>query len=536
MAITLTSEKTYYKGSLTGSPPSGSGYKYGQAGGDGYGGAYCTVYQLKTTSPISDFTFKAKAISDNTGSSKYLGVYVTATANSAYLNCYGGKSGITTHTYLRFGWTCTNKGSFTSSTGDLWGTAKVTGLAIPAGTFYVYLFGYQSLSTTTNSTWYGPTTDSSANRATFSGSWTRGTYTISYNANGGTGAPSSQTKYQAISLTLSSTKPTKAKATGSTYTMTFNGNGGTPSKTSAGAASSLSYTFKNWNTASGGTGTAYNAGASYTANAAATLYAQYTTTTTYGSITTATATKASTTATRTISFDAKTNGGVSNPSSKNSTATVTYSPKNNSWYSASSGGRVVATMGANYTISSTQTVYAQWTSTTGAYSGVTLPTATKNNTYKYYYVDFDVNGGKESYEQMTSTQTTTYSLKGWYTAASGGTKRESGYVPNASETLYAQFNASSGAYSAITLPTPTRLGYAFLGWAESPDATQGQFGSYVPTKNVKLYAIWGALGSVKIKDDTGVRSYVPFIYTNKKWVRTVPFVRTKVTWIRAGGD
>jgi hypothetical protein len=185
--------------------------------------------------------------------------------------------------------------------------------------------------------------------------------------------------------------------------MTFNGNGGTPSKTSADAASSLSYTFKNWNTTSGGTGTVYNAGASYTANAAATLYAQYTTTTTYGSITTATATKASTTVTRTVSFDAKTNGGVSNPSSKNSTATVTYSPKNNSWYSASSGGSVVATMGANYTISSTQTVYAQWTSTTGAYSGVTLPTATKNNTYKYYYVDFDVNGGKESYEQMTST-------------------------------------------------------------------------------------------------------------------------------------
>jgi uncharacterized repeat protein (TIGR02543 family) len=102
--------------------------------------------------------------------------------------------------------------------------------------------------------------------------------------------------------------------------------------------------------------------------------------------------------------------------------------------------------------------------------------------------------------------------------------------------LYAQFNASSGVYSAIILPTPTRLGYAFLGWAESPDATWGQFGSYIPTKNVKLYAIWGALGSVKIKDNIGIRSYVPFIYTNKKWVRAVPFVRTKDTWIRAGGD
>ena len=536
MAITLTSEKTYYKGSLTGSPPSGSGYKYGQAGGDGYGGAYCTVYQLSTTTPISDFTFKAKAISDNTSSSKYLGIYVTATANSAYLNCYGGKSGITTHTYLRFGYTCTNKGSFTNSTGDLWGTAKVTGLAIPAGTFYVYLFPYQALTTTTGSTWYSPTTDSSSNRATFTGSWTRGTYTVSYNANGGTGAPSSQTKYEAISLTLSSTKPTKANATGSTYTMTFNGNGGTPSKTSAGAASTLSYSFKNWNTASGGTGTAYNAGASYTANAAATLYAQYNTTTSYGSVTTATATKANTTATRTITFDATTNGGVSNPSSVDSTATVTYSPKDNSWYNASSGGSAVATMGASYKVSSNQTVYAQWNSTTGTYSKVTLPTATKNNTYKYWNVSFDVNGGNGSYDTLTSTQTTTYSLKGWYTAASGGTKRDSGYIPSASEKLYAQFTASTGAYSPVTLPSPTRLGYAFLGWAESPDADYGEFGSYVPSKDVKLYAIWGALGSVKIKDKDGIHSYVPFIYTNKQWVRAVPFVRTDKAWIRAGGE
>lgn len=46
---------------------------------------------------------------------------------------------------------------------------------------------------------------------TFSGnatmSWSK--YTISYNANGGTGAPSSQTKTHGTNLTLSSTKPTK---------------------------------------------------------------------------------------------------------------------------------------------------------------------------------------------------------------------------------------------------------------------------------------------------------------------------------------
>lgn len=377
--------------------------------------------------------------------------------------------------------------------------------------------------------------------------WTvNGTYTVNihkvlYNANGGTGAPTTQAKlYDKPSddnFTLSSTKPTKANTTGTAYTMTFNGNGGTPSKSSASASSTISYTFKNWNTKSDGSGTSYASGAAYTGNASITLYAQYTTTTTYGSITTATATKSSTTVTRTISFDAKTNGGISNPSSKKSTATVTYRPKNNSWYNASSNGSIVATMGANYTISSTQTVYAQWTSTTGAYSGVTLPTATKNNTYKYYYVDFDVNGGKESYERMTSTQTTTYSLKGWYTTASGGTKRENGYIPSASETLYAQFNASSGAYSAITLPIPVRAGYKFLGWAESATASSGVTGSYTPKKTLTLYAIWEALGSVKIKTEDGIQSYVPFIYTKGKWTRAIPFVyKQDKGWNRAGGD
>ena len=75
--------------------------------------------------------------------------------------------------------------------------------------------------------------------------WT--SYAVKYNANGGTGAPSQQTKWKNQTLTLSSTKPIRT-----------------------------GYTFKNWNTASGGTGTAYASGASYTANASVTLYAQWT--------------------------------------------------------------------------------------------------------------------------------------------------------------------------------------------------------------------------------------------------------------------
>lgn len=70
------------------------------------------------------------------------------------------------------------------------------------------------------------------------------TYTISYNANGGSGAPGSQTKKHDITLTLSSTIPTRTK-----------------------------YTFLGWSTSSTATSATYTAGGSYTTNADATLYA-----------------------------------------------------------------------------------------------------------------------------------------------------------------------------------------------------------------------------------------------------------------------
>lgn len=69
------------------------------------------------------------------------------------------------------------------------------------------------------------------------------TYTVSYNANGGTGAPASQTKTYGTNLTLSSTIPTRA-----------------------------GYAFKGWATSSTGA-VAYPAGGTYTANSAITLYA-----------------------------------------------------------------------------------------------------------------------------------------------------------------------------------------------------------------------------------------------------------------------
>lgn len=70
------------------------------------------------------------------------------------------------------------------------------------------------------------------------------TYTVSYNANGGSGAPSSQTKTKDIALTLSSTRPTKS-----------------------------GYTFKGWSESRYATSASYQPGGQYTANASTVLYA-----------------------------------------------------------------------------------------------------------------------------------------------------------------------------------------------------------------------------------------------------------------------
>lgn len=119
------------------------------------------------------------------------------------------------------------------------------------------------------------------------------TYTITYNANGGTGAPSAQTKTHGTDLTLSSTKPTKSSVTASAYTVTFDANGGTCSTSSLTSTKTTSYTFSKWNTNSSGTGTSYSAGATFSTDANTTLYAIYTSSTSYGSITLPTPTNGS---------------------------------------------------------------------------------------------------------------------------------------------------------------------------------------------------------------------------------------------------
>lgn len=145
-------------------------------------------------------------------------------------------------------------------------------------------------------------------------------YSIKYNANGGSGAPSSQTKWYGTTLTLSSTKPTRT-----------------------------GYTFKGWATSASGS-VSYASGASYTSNASVTLYAVWQA------------------ITYTVKFDA--NGGSGAPGNQTKTygttlklSTTTPTRTNytfKGWGTSASATTVSYAAGANYTANANITLYAIW--------------------------------------------------------------------------------------------------------------------------------------------------------------------------------
>lgn len=144
-------------------------------------------------------------------------------------------------------------------------------------------------------------------------------WTIAYDANGGSGAPGSQTKWRDENLTLSSTKPTRT-----------------------------GYTFQGWSTSSSGS-VAYQPGASYTSNSGVTLYAVW---------------KANT---WTVRFDA--NGGTGAPVAQTktygidltlSTTKPTRALYNFLGWATSANGTVAYAPGATYMANADITLYAVW--------------------------------------------------------------------------------------------------------------------------------------------------------------------------------
>ncbi len=322
---------------------------------------------------------------------------------------------------------------------------------------------------------------------------------ITYDANGGNGAPSSQTKTYGKTLTLSSAKPTRS-----------------------------GYTFLGWSKSSTATSATYQAGGSFTANENTTLYAVWKKVETY-----------------TITYDA--NGGTGAPAAQTVTAgeyltlsttiPTRFGYRFSCWgYTADSTGGKTAGASAKFTESTT--LYAVWSApqsfVTTAYQ---IDSAYITYAGEYYYFTFtpsisgtyffestagtgvdtygciyDSSGNQLAYNDdggedrnfevsYSMTAGTKYYLAARYysssTTGSFGVKLSRGY------TISYNANGGNGAPSSqikkygtdLTLSStvPTRSGYTFLGWSASSTATTATYSAgeiFTSDANKTLYAVW----------------------------------------------
>ena len=350
-------------------------------------------------------------------------------------------------------------------------------------------------------------------------------YTVSYDANGGSGAPSSQTKTQDITLTLSGTKPTRS-----------------------------GYTFLGWATSSSATSASYQPGGSYTANASVTLYAVW---------------SCNHASTKTVWDTGCKWRKVCNNCGVTVSSGTTHGPYTyGDWvyYSGSQHSRYKTCIHGDYTATeyashNTSTQYEQYSasqhkkyshcadcnSTVGSvsYEGHTFTSTTSNGqtvstcsqcgytktSAQTYTVSYNANGGYNTPASQTKVHgvtltlssavpyRTNYEFVGWSTSSSATTATYTAgasYTGNVSVTLYAVWKYKPATYTVsydanggtgapgrqtktygvtLTLTTviPTRRNYSFVGWSKDRNATSASYsagGSYTDNADVTLYAVW----------------------------------------------
>ena len=268
------------------------------------------VYEPRVIPSASNIQLSVTGTNSQTISISYSGA---TNSNSIYLNC------VTSGDCFDYQW-----GSWSDHKMPL----TITGVRAGQGTVTIRMLDYD--------------TDEVLATSTVHVTVTAPTYTVSYNANGGSNPPSSQTKHYNSTLTLSTAKPTRS-----------------------------GYTFMGWATSSTATSATYQPGASFTANSNTTLYAVW---------------KANT---YTVTFNA--NGGSCSTASKTATYNSTYgtlpTPTRagytfDGWYTSASGGTKI-TSTSKFTVTANQTLYAHWAGNTCTvtfkdWNGTTLKTQTVN--------------------------------------------------------------------------------------------------------------------------------------------------------------
>ena len=398
-------------------------------------------------------------------------------------------------------------------------TSPGTSTTLPLGTGLSksgYTFG--GWSTTSSGAAISSTYSSTTSRTLYA-VWTANSYTITYNANGGSGSQTSgsyttgaaattlsatttftRTGYtfggwatSATSTTAVSSYSTSANVSfyaiwiHGTYTVTYAANGGagtmaaqTSNATANLSTNSFTYTdrvFNGWNTSADGTGTPYSNSASYPFLASITLYAQWGNVITYTS-----------------------QGATSGSPSRTS----------ESWSSGAINLPVVGTMvKTGYTFggwSNGTTTYAEGSSYTPT-GGITLNPVWTANTYSITFNRNLATSGNVPANQSWTAGTTArtlsgnvgspilaksgYTFGGWATTASS-TSAVTTYATAANQTFYAIWipvsytityalnggtstlptQANQQIYNTFTLAaTPTKADYYFAGWSDSATAT-----------------------------------------------------------------
>ena len=307
--------------------------------------------------------------------------------------------------------------------------------ATPSSSTSSYTYSFSKWSSTS-----GTVTSAKSITATFTRTAQTTDYTcyLYYNANGGSGAPSTQS-YTGTSKTNHS----------------FTVASGIPTRSG--------YDFLGWSTSSSATSSSYSAGSSISVsyNGSKTLYAVWQEKVTNHSITVYKGNWAS----------FKWVGGSDSTTYTSSSHTYTV-PSGTSfdidWYGKSSENG----SGTNYTSVTTYTDHC-YNMASSSYGSSLGDSVTVTKTTKYY-----------PSEQMTSTTTYTYQYTIKY-SANGGSGAPSDTTTTASTTS-----------KSITLSStkPTRSGYTFLGWSTSSSATSATYsagGSYsFNYGTTQLYAVW----------------------------------------------
>ena len=173
----------------------------------------------------------------------------------------------------------------------------------------------------------------------------------------------------------------------------------------------------------------------------------------------------------------------------------------------------------------------------------------------HYTVTFDASGGTVDppteetdvggiLQDLPTPEREGYAFTGWYTEKTGGTAVSTSTVFNSAQTVYAQwilitpkmytvtFNAHGGIVTPksgttgedgkllVPLPTPTREGYAFMGWYTEDDKVTD---NTVFRENTAIHATWNIIHYTVTFDATGGTVTPTTTKTGSNWeIDTLP--------------